>query len=157
MVTEQGGRITLTFSVLYPSKEARDATIASRMEQGVAASYDRLGELLAAAPAGGVHYREPEHLPVSEYNGCVVLVRRNLMNRIVVERRVSDDGLLQLTMPLGADQAGRAVRVTVEPVRPKKEMTAEEWRGGIVATAGGWQGEFERPPQGELEEREPLS
>ncbi len=79
------------------------------------------------------------------------------MNRIVVERRVSDDGFLQLTLPLGADQAGRDVRVTVEPVRPKKEMTPEDWRAGILATAGGWQGEFERPPQGELEEREPLS
>ncbi len=80
------------------------------------------------------------------------------MNRIVVERRVSNNGFLQLTLPLGADEAGRDVRVTVEPVvGPKKEMTPEEWRAGILATAGGWQGEFERSPQGELEEREPLS
>lgn len=79
------------------------------------------------------------------------------MNRIVVERRVSSDGVLQLTLPLGADEAGRDVRVTVEAVGPKKEMTPEEWRAGVLATAGGWQGEFERPPQGELEERDPLS
>jgi len=79
------------------------------------------------------------------------------MDRIVIERRVSGEGVLQLTLPLGADEAGRDVRVTVEPVGPKKEMTPDEWRAGILATAGGWQGEFERLPQGELEEREPLS
>ena len=49
VLTEQGGRTLLTLTVLYPSKEARDATIASGMEQGVAAGYDRLDELLAAA------------------------------------------------------------------------------------------------------------
>ena len=36
-------------TVLYPSKEARDATIASGMERGVSASYDRLDELLVAS------------------------------------------------------------------------------------------------------------
>ena len=51
VLTEQDGRTTLTLTVLYPSKEARDATLASGMEHGVAASYDRLAELLAAPPA----------------------------------------------------------------------------------------------------------
>jgi len=51
VLTEQDGRTTLTITVLYPSKEARDATIASGMERGVAASYDRLAELLASTPA----------------------------------------------------------------------------------------------------------
>ncbi len=79
------------------------------------------------------------------------------MNRVVVERRLNSKGVLQLTLPLGADEADRDVRVTIEPVGPKREMTAEEWRAGVLATAGSWQGEFERPPQGKLEEREPLS
>jgi uncharacterized protein YndB with AHSA1/START domain len=48
LLTEQGGKTTLTLTVLYPSKEARDATLASGMEHGVAASYDRLAGLLAA-------------------------------------------------------------------------------------------------------------
>jgi hypothetical protein len=83
------------------------------------------------------------------------------MNRIVVERRVSSDGVLQLTLPLGPDplgpdQAGRDVRVTVETVGPTKEMTPDEWRAAVLTTAGGWQGDFERPPQSGLEEREPL-
>ncbi len=46
VLTERGGKTTLTLTVLYPSKEARDATIKSGMERGVAASYDRLDELL---------------------------------------------------------------------------------------------------------------
>jgi uncharacterized protein YndB with AHSA1/START domain len=58
VLTEQGGKTTLTLTVLYPSKEARDATIASGMEHGVAASYDRLAELLACEPARGERGQE---------------------------------------------------------------------------------------------------
>jgi uncharacterized protein YndB with AHSA1/START domain len=50
ILTEKNGRTTLTVTVLYPSKEARDATIASGMERGVAASYDRLEDLVAPKP-----------------------------------------------------------------------------------------------------------
>jgi uncharacterized protein YndB with AHSA1/START domain len=50
VLTEQGGQTLLTLTVVFPSKEARDATIASGMERGVAASYDRLAELLASTP-----------------------------------------------------------------------------------------------------------
>lgn len=52
VLTEHNGRTTLTLTILYPSKEARDATIASGMEHGMAAGYDRLAELLAEAPVG---------------------------------------------------------------------------------------------------------
>ena len=53
VLTETGGKTTLTLTVLFPSKEARDTTIASGMERGVAASYDRLAEMLVAADARG--------------------------------------------------------------------------------------------------------
>jgi uncharacterized protein YndB with AHSA1/START domain len=46
VLTEQEGKTLLTLTVLYPSKEARDGAIASGMERGVSASYDRLAELL---------------------------------------------------------------------------------------------------------------
>jgi uncharacterized protein YndB with AHSA1/START domain len=46
VLAEQDGRTALTVTVLFPSREARDATIASGMERGVAASYDRLAALL---------------------------------------------------------------------------------------------------------------
>jgi uncharacterized protein YndB with AHSA1/START domain len=51
VLAEQGGQTALTLTVLYPSKEARDATLASGMERGVAASYDRLAGLLAQGAA----------------------------------------------------------------------------------------------------------
>lgn len=79
------------------------------------------------------------------------------MNRITLERRIDDKGTLQLVLSLGADAAGRDIRITLEPISPARGMTPEEWQALILATAGGWHGEFERPPQGELEERESLS
>jgi hypothetical protein len=79
------------------------------------------------------------------------------MQRIVVEQRLKLGGVLELCLPLGEDWAGQDVRVTIEPLRPIRAITPEEWRAGILATAGTWEGEFEFPPPGTLEEREPLS
>jgi len=50
VLTERGGLTTLTLTVLYPSKEARDGAVASGMERGLAAGYDRLDEILGAFP-----------------------------------------------------------------------------------------------------------
>jgi len=46
VLVEQGGKTTLTQTVLYQSREARDGVLKSGMERGVAASYDRLEKLL---------------------------------------------------------------------------------------------------------------
>ena len=51
VLVEKGGRTTLTQTMRYESKVARDAVLKSGMEKGVEASYDRLVELLASAPA----------------------------------------------------------------------------------------------------------
>jgi uncharacterized protein YndB with AHSA1/START domain len=51
VLTEQGGKTVLTLTVVYPSREARDPAIASGMERGLAAGYNRLDELLASTPA----------------------------------------------------------------------------------------------------------
>jgi uncharacterized protein YndB with AHSA1/START domain len=48
VLTEEADKTYLTLTVLYPSKEARDATLASGMERGVGAGYDRLDAILAA-------------------------------------------------------------------------------------------------------------
>ena len=49
------------------------------------------------------------------------------------------------------------MQVTVEPV-PRPAMTQGEWQEFIRRTAGSiTDPTFERPPQGELEQREPLS
>jgi uncharacterized protein YndB with AHSA1/START domain len=44
---EREGRTTLVNTLLYDSKQIRDAVLASPMETGVAASYDLLAEILA--------------------------------------------------------------------------------------------------------------
>lgn len=44
---EEGRKTTLTMTVLYESREIRDAMLKSGMERGVSASYDRLDDLLA--------------------------------------------------------------------------------------------------------------
>jgi uncharacterized protein YndB with AHSA1/START domain len=48
VLTEHHGRTTLTATVLYESREARDVVLASPMESGVKASYDRLDAMLAS-------------------------------------------------------------------------------------------------------------
>jgi uncharacterized protein YndB with AHSA1/START domain len=45
---EQRGGTLVAITVVYPSKEARDAALASGMERGMAAGYDRLEELFAS-------------------------------------------------------------------------------------------------------------
>jgi len=45
-LTERAGITSLRLTILSPSREARDATIASGMEYGIAAGYDRLEEIL---------------------------------------------------------------------------------------------------------------
>lgn len=77
------------------------------------------------------------------------------MTPIVLTTRVGSDGILHLALPPAA--ADQDVRVTVEPITPTKKMTPEEWRVFILSTAGSiTDPTFERPPQGELEQREPL-
>jgi uncharacterized protein YndB with AHSA1/START domain len=48
-LVEQDGRSTLTQTMRFDSKEARDGALQSGMEKGVAVSYDRLEGLLASA------------------------------------------------------------------------------------------------------------
>jgi uncharacterized protein YndB with AHSA1/START domain len=49
VLVEEDGRTTLTTTVLYNSRETRDAVLKTPMEKGVAASYDKLEELLGAS------------------------------------------------------------------------------------------------------------
>jgi uncharacterized protein YndB with AHSA1/START domain len=45
---EQAGKTTVAVSVLYASKQARDAVLKTPMEQGFAAGFDKLAEILKA-------------------------------------------------------------------------------------------------------------
>ncbi|PYO99179.1 MAG: ATPase [Gemmatimonadetes bacterium] len=48
LLVERGGKTTLTNTMRYESRAARDGVLKSGMEKGVAESYDRLAELLAS-------------------------------------------------------------------------------------------------------------
>jgi hypothetical protein len=78
------------------------------------------------------------------------------MNRMTVKSRVGSNGILQLALPVGLADADREVQITVEPVDPAP-LHPDEWRRWVMETAGKWEGEFERPEQGEYERRESLS
>jgi uncharacterized protein YndB with AHSA1/START domain len=52
-LTETDGRTTLTTTIRYSSREARDAVLKSPMERGVAKGYDQLDTVLASRRAGG--------------------------------------------------------------------------------------------------------
>ncbi|SRR6266436_30221 len=54
VLSEQRGITTVTQTVLYQSREARDGVLKSGMEKGVAMSYDRLAELLASSDTAGM-------------------------------------------------------------------------------------------------------
>jgi uncharacterized protein YndB with AHSA1/START domain len=43
-LTEEDGKTTITQTVLYPSKEARDAALQTGMREGMSLSFDRLAE-----------------------------------------------------------------------------------------------------------------
>lgn len=45
LLTDEGGKTRLTVIASYPSREVRDMVLASGMERGAAASYDRLEEV----------------------------------------------------------------------------------------------------------------
>jgi uncharacterized protein YndB with AHSA1/START domain len=46
LLTEEDGKTTMTSTVLYPSKEARDAALRTGMKDGMSASFERLAEYL---------------------------------------------------------------------------------------------------------------
>jgi uncharacterized protein YndB with AHSA1/START domain len=48
VLTEENGRTTVTQTTRWPSKEARDAAVATGMNSGVERSFQRLDDLLAA-------------------------------------------------------------------------------------------------------------
>lgn len=51
VLTELRERTMLTMTFLFDSKETRDGTVPANMEQGMAAGFDRLDEILASAAA----------------------------------------------------------------------------------------------------------
>jgi uncharacterized protein YndB with AHSA1/START domain len=51
VLSEENGRTTMTLTILYPSKQARDAAFETGMSDGASQSFDRLEDYLASTPA----------------------------------------------------------------------------------------------------------
>jgi hypothetical protein len=77
------------------------------------------------------------------------------MQRHSIRSRAGADGVLRVTLPLGKSEADREVRLIVEPVSSSLK-SSEDYLDYLQATAGAWQGDFERPDQGEYEVRDSL-
>lgn len=54
VLTEQSGKTTLTQTLMYESREGRNLVIASPMERGLSASYDRLEALASSLNVPGM-------------------------------------------------------------------------------------------------------
>ena len=77
------------------------------------------------------------------------------MRSIQVRGKTGADGVLHLSIPVGTPDAEVEAVVVVQPEKPA--ATDDSWPPGFFEqTAGAWQGELERAPQGEYEKREPL-
>ena len=48
ILSEEDGKTTISVTILYPSKEARDAALQTGMTEGVSASFKRLAQYLAS-------------------------------------------------------------------------------------------------------------
>lgn len=79
------------------------------------------------------------------------------MNRMSINSKLNSNGVLQLSLPMGLEAANREVQVTVELITPIAPMSREAWQTWVDSMAGSWHGDFERPVQGQYEERESLS
>ena len=75
------------------------------------------------------------------------------MNRIQIEQTVGTGGILRVDLPLGLEEAGQHVLITIEPSSPQKGFPKpDEWKA-----AGSWRGDFVTEPTGPLENRNPLN
>ncbi|MGL4419976.1 MAG: hypothetical protein ACRCZF_04865 [Gemmataceae bacterium] len=71
----------------------------------------------------------------------------------IINVQSGPDAKLYFDIPV--DQPGTEYEVVLS-VRQKPKMTPEAWRAWVTASAGTWQGEFERPEPCLPEERNPL-
>ncbi len=79
------------------------------------------------------------------------------MTRIIVNSKVGADGVLRVTIPLGAGDANRDVQVTIEAASPPSAVprTPEQWRHFVLSTAGSVADPtFVRHEQGDYERHE---
>jgi hypothetical protein len=79
------------------------------------------------------------------------------MTILQMQSRVGPDGVLVLSVPVGAENANREVKVIVDSIDEPKtgpKMTQAEWQQFVRSTAGSIDDPtFVRPDQGQLQDR----
>ena len=77
------------------------------------------------------------------------------MRRFETIATVSDDGVLSMPVPSDVPPGPHAVIVEINerPFDPKTNDPSD-WHTFIQETAGAWEGDFERPDQGDYEVRD---
>jgi hypothetical protein len=78
------------------------------------------------------------------------------MRTVRVTGKTGPDGVLHVSVPVGMKDTEYEVIVVFEAkaAAPPGSPESRGWPPGFIEqTAGAWQGEFERPPQGECDKR----
>jgi uncharacterized protein YndB with AHSA1/START domain/effector-binding domain-containing protein len=150
-LVEREGETTLTLTVLYETREARDIALRSDMEKGVAASYDRLAALLASAPreetssSGGPRIVQMVVRPIAvlrftiprrEIQRVMGAGRRELMEALAAQG-VAPAGPwfshhLKMDPGIFDFEIGRPVAV---PIAAAGRVLPAQWPAGIAAQA----------------------
>ncbi|HRX80097.1 MAG TPA: hypothetical protein P5307_13590 [Pirellulaceae bacterium] len=78
------------------------------------------------------------------------------MKTIETTKAADPDNKLRLEIPVDGTDRPYHVVVMFEQVTEAEEGLGEWPEGFIEATAGAWEGELTRPPQGECDQRQPL-
>ncbi len=76
------------------------------------------------------------------------------MRRIELVATVTEDGMLTIPVPADVPPGAHTVIVEIdERAISADQHVGSDWLMFVQETAGVWRGEFERPPQGEYEQR----
>jgi len=81
------------------------------------------------------------------------------MKTLQTRSRTTPQGVLHLAVPTGLPDADVEVILIVHEESKNgaaKPMGRDAWNAFVDETAGAWQGEFVRPPEGEFVQRESL-
>lgn len=81
------------------------------------------------------------------------------MKSLQTHSRTTAQGVLNLALPIGLPNAEVDVILIVSESHTNgtaRTTDRNAWNTFVDETAGAWEGEFVRPPQGEFEKREPF-
>ncbi|MEK6260315.1 MAG: hypothetical protein AABP62_16985 [Planctomycetota bacterium] len=77
------------------------------------------------------------------------------MTRIILRSPVGVDGVLRLAVPVGSAAAECQMQVTIESI-PTEAADSSDYINWLDRIAGQWQGDFERLPAIDFEQRDSL-